>query len=394
MRSHFSESEQAFADQVEGFIAEHWLHKADSRRRLRAWLNDDDTQGLRQQWYQAVVAAGWAVPHWPRKFGGCKWSATQLHIWFSACVRHQTPSVLNFATAYVGPLLMEFGNAQQQALLPQIARFEAGWCLGWAEPGKAVDDFELTTLIRRHQSEPSKMYVTGAKTRVVEGMQARWMLGIGRLDEKELGVFLLPLDQGGVSRTPRAALATGQPMAEIQMQKAALPAWGTLSLSTEMLRGRLSGLAQSDFTSLADSAALVDQVQRLKAQLQNENNVELGLVRDCDALAVEVLGLQAMEQRIIQSNSENSSNDLPPTAVRLRAQSLWSKLSELQIAAFGYYALPFVDGALSDNEGPIDPRRSSGDMDMTMVMRRMLSPTIATELALDPRDALAQEHDQ
>ena len=87
------------------------------------------------------------------------------------------------------------------------------------------------------------MQVTGAKTRVVEGMQALWMLGIGRLDEKEIGVFLLPLDQGGVSRTPKAALATGQPMAEIQMQDAVLPAWGTLSLSTEMLRRRLSGLA-------------------------------------------------------------------------------------------------------------------------------------------------------
>ena len=117
-------------------------------------------------------------------------------------------------------------------------------------------------------------------------------------------------------------------------------------------------------------------------------------MRDCDALAVEILGLKAMEQRIVQSNGAKSSNDLPPTAVRLRAQSLWSKLSELQIAAFGYYALPFVDGALSDNEGPIDPRRSSGDMDMTMVMRRMLSPNVATELALDPRDVLAQEHDQ
>ena len=394
MRSEFSESEQAFADQVEGFITEHWLDRADPQRRLRAWLNDDDTQALRRHWYQALVAAGWAVPHWPAQFGGCKWSAAQLHIWFSACIRHQTPSVLTFATAYVGPLLMEFGNSQQQELLPQIARFEASWCLGWAEPGKMLDDFALTTRIRQHQSKPGQMQVTGAKTRVVEGMQALWMLGIGRLDEKEIGVFLLPLDQGGVSRTPKAALATGQPMAEIQMQDAVVPAWGTLSLSTEMLRRRLSGLAESDLTSLADSGALTDQVQRLKAQLENEDNVEQGLVRDCDALAVEILGLKAMEQRIVQSNGAKSSNDLPPTAVRLRAQSLWSKLSELQIAAFGYYALPFVDGALSDNEGPIDPRRSSGDMDMTMVMRRMLSPNVATELALNPRDVLAQEHDQ
>ena len=178
MRSEFSESEQAFADQVEGFITEHWVDRADPPRRLRAWLNDDDTQALRRHWYQALVAAGWAVPHWPAQFGGCNWSAAQLHIWFSACIRHQTPSVLTFATAYVGPLLMEFGNSQQQALLPKIARLEASWCLGWAEPGKMLDDFALTTRIRRHQSDPGKMYVTGTKTRVVEGMQALWMLSL------------------------------------------------------------------------------------------------------------------------------------------------------------------------------------------------------------------------
>jgi hypothetical protein len=92
-----------------------------------------------------------------------------------------------------------------------------------------------------------------------------------------------------------------------------------------------------------------------------------------------------MEQRSL------TDSKLPPTMVRLRAQALWGKLSELQIAAFGYYALPFVDSALADNEGPVDNTRPMGEMDMTIVMRRMLSPTIATELGLDLRDSLAQE---
>ena len=115
------------------------------------------------------------------------------------------------------------------------------------------------------------------------------------------------------------------------------------------------------------------------------------LLRDCDALVVEVLGLKVMEQRALSPQRKDSGAQLPRAAVRLRAQGLWDKLSELQIAAFGYYALPFVDSVLADNEGSIDPRRSSGDLDMTMVMQRMLSPTIATELGLDPRDTLAQQ---
>ena len=50
------------------------------------------------------------------------------------------------------------------------------------------------------------MHVTGTKTRVVEVCK-RFGCCIGRLDEKEIGVFIA-LDQGGVSRTPKAALAT------------------------------------------------------------------------------------------------------------------------------------------------------------------------------------------
>ncbi|NCF34300.1 MAG: hypothetical protein GWP50_12135, partial [Proteobacteria bacterium] len=296
-----------------------------------------------------------------------------------------------FATAHVGPLLIEYGNREQKALLLKIAAFEESWCLGWAERGAVVDDYALSTRAIQEAQGKGITYVNGAKTRVLDGMHANWMICVALSAQHKPCVMLVPLQQKGINRTPKAALSTGQPMAEIEMRKAMVPTWGTLAVTTQTLRAGLSGFIETDLSSLADGAALAEQTQKLKQQLLSETNVEEGLLRDCDTLAIEALGLEGMEQRLLHSAIAESADTLPSTAIRLRAQTLWSKLSELQIAAFGYYALPFVDGALSDNEGAVDPRRPSGEIDMTMVMRRMLSPTIATELGLDPRDTLAQQ---
>lgn len=387
MQSQLLESEQVFADQVEQFIAQHWLNVAEPNRRMRAWLNTSDTEPLRKQWYRDVVEAGWSVPHWPQEFGGCDWSPQQLHIWLSACLKHHTPGVLTFATAHVGPLLIEYGNTEQQALLPQIAAFEESWCLGWAEQGIATDNYAVSTRMSR---TPSHISIRGTKTRVIEGMQAQWMMCIVRAEESQSqdnhsSIVLLPLQQHGIACSPKVALSTGQPMAEIVMTEALAPLWSELNIPLSELRSRLSGQTASGLAVSVDGAALMQQVQGLTNRLRGEPNMEPGLLRDCDELAIETLALLGMEQRAIVESA------LPPSVVRLRAQMLWGKLSELQIAAFGYYALPFVDSALADNEGPVDNTRPPGEMDMTMVMRRMLSPTIATELGVDLRDSLAQE---
>ena len=387
MQSQLSESEQAFADQVEQFIAQNWLNIAEPRRRMRAWLNTGDTEPLRKRWYYSVVAAGWSVPHWPEEFGGCDWSPQQLHIWLSACLKHQTPAVLTFATAHVGPLLIEYGDTAQRALLAQIAAFEETWCLGWAEQDSLSDHLGVATRVSR---TPRQLSIRGTKTRVIEGMQAHWMMCIARAEDSQAqepsgSVVLLPLQQSRITRSPQAALSSGQPMAEIVITEALAPPWGELHIPISELHKRLSGITAGDLSISVDGAALMQQAQGLANRLRGEPNMELGLLRDCDELAIEILALQGMEQRAIVDS------ELPPTLLRLRAQTLWGKLSELQIAAFGYYALPFVDGALADNEGPVDNTRPLGEMDMTMVMRRMLSPTIATELGLDPRDSLAQD---
>lgn len=391
MQSEYSETEQQFADQVERFIAEHWLNKAQPGVRHRAWSDDSQTRPLRQQWYRRVVEAGWSVPHWPTEFGGCDWTPTQQHIWFSACMRHQTPPILTFATVHVGPLLIDLEHPQRHVLLPQIASFEHAWCLGWAELGSTLDDYALKARLYQERENTGHWRLRANKTRVLDGMTAQWMLCVALDDNEHSNVVATSLQQSGVTRVPKPTLSNGQPMADIQLTDVTVPSWGRFAVPVAELRQRLSGTTEADLTALADSAALLAQTQQLKQQLQKEANLESGLLRDCDALVVEVLGLKVMEQRALSPQRKDSGAQLPRAAVRLRAQGLWGKLSELQIAAFGYYALPFVDSVLADNEGSIDPRRSSGDLDMTMVMQRMLSPTIATELGLDPRDTLAQQ---
>jgi hypothetical protein len=283
--------------------------------------------------------------------------------------------------------LIEYGDTAQRALLAQIAAFEETWCLGWAEQDSLSDHLGVATRVSR---TPRQLSIRGTKTRVIEGMQAHWMMCIARAEDSQAqepsgSVVLLPLQQSQITRSPQVALSSGQPMAEIVITEALAPPWGELHIPISELHKRLSGITAGDLSISVDGAALMQQAQGLANRLRGEPNMELGLLRDCDELAIEILALQGMEQRAIVDS------ELPPTLLRLRAQTLWGKLSELQIAAFGYYALPFVDGALADNEGPVDNTRPLGEMDMTMVMRRMLSPTIATELGLDPRDSLAQD---
>ena len=387
MQFQLFEAEQAFADQVEEFIAQHWLDVAEPRRRLSAWQNAAGSESLRQQWYRSVVEVGWSVPHWPIEYGGCDWTRKQLHIWLSACLKYQTPAVLTFATAHVGPLLIEHGNAQQRALLQRMATFEESWCLGWADRRAATDSYGVNTRILR---TPRQISISGTKTRVIDGMTAAWMMCVtggegNEPNENRSSIVLLPLDQKGVKRDPKAALSTGRAMAEIVLNNALAASWATLDVPLDELRRRLTGLAPNDLSALADSAALTEQVRQLKDRVAADPNMEFGLLRDCDALAIEASALLGMEQRAI------TQGELPLPAVRLRAQTLWGKLSELQIAAFGYYAMPFVDSALADNEGAVDNTRPVGEMDMTMVMRRMLSPAIATELGVDLHDSIAQE---
>src|SRR5579863_6135293 len=54
-------------------------------------------------------ARGWAVPHWPREWGGQNWSPVQLYLYQDEMQQASVPAPLPFNVNMLGPVIAQFG---------------------------------------------------------------------------------------------------------------------------------------------------------------------------------------------------------------------------------------------------------------------------------------------
>lgn len=88
---------------------------------------DSPTPAEVSRWHQAVVNKGWSAPEWPVLVGGPGWSQTEIFLWYVTTAEFNCPQPDDYALQVVAPLLLEFGNSDQQRLLAQILNRTATW---------------------------------------------------------------------------------------------------------------------------------------------------------------------------------------------------------------------------------------------------------------------------
>ncbi|MCC3262418.1 acyl-CoA dehydrogenase family protein, partial [Paenibacillus polymyxa] len=97
-------------------------------------------------WHNVLADQGWGAPNWPVEHGGTGWNALQRLIFEVECFKAGAPRLLPFGLSMIGPVLMKYGSAQQQArFLPRMIRVEDWWCQGYSEPGSGSDLASLKT---------------------------------------------------------------------------------------------------------------------------------------------------------------------------------------------------------------------------------------------------------
>ena len=149
----FTTEEQAFRDQVRSWVhtslpsdISHKVHNA-----LR--LSRDD----HQRWAKILGAKGWLGYGWAPEFGGPGWTATQKHLFEEECALAGAPRVIPFGPVMVAPVIMAFGNAeQQQRFLPGIASGDVWWSQGYSEPGAGSDLASLKCKARSEERRVGK----------------------------------------------------------------------------------------------------------------------------------------------------------------------------------------------------------------------------------------------
>jgi alkylation response protein AidB-like acyl-CoA dehydrogenase len=187
----YTPEQEAFRSEVRSFFAN--AVPKEMRRKLLDGRRPD--RGEVVQWQRTLNAKGWAVPGWPKAWGGCDWSPIQHTIFQEEQAAAPAPPALPFNVNMIGPVLIAFGTEQQKGrFLPRIANLDDWWCQGFSEPGSGSDLASLSTYARK---EGDNYVVNGQKIWTTYAQYADWIFCLVRTDrdvKKQSGISFLLID--------------------------------------------------------------------------------------------------------------------------------------------------------------------------------------------------------
>ncbi|MGQ7958053.1 acyl-CoA dehydrogenase family protein [Pseudomonas sp. SP16.1] len=188
------------------------------RAEVRAWLQAnvpaeplqsfDCAEGFAQHraWEAKLNEGRWGMVTWPTALGGRGCDLIEWLIFEEEYYRAGAPARVNQNGIFLlGPTLMEYGTAEQQArFLPKMATGEEIWAQGWSEPNAGSD---MAAIRCRAERQGDHYVINGQKTWSTRAVWADWLFGLFRSEPGSsrhhgLTFILLPLDSPGITVRP------------------------------------------------------------------------------------------------------------------------------------------------------------------------------------------------
>jgi alkylation response protein AidB-like acyl-CoA dehydrogenase len=202
-----SQEHLAFRDEVRGWIQSAMPPHIEKKAAVDGNFKQDEVM----EWHKILYEKGWIAPHWPDKFGGPGFDATQRFIFTEELEMAGTPQLSPFGLVMVGPLLMQFGNEEQQKrYLPKILSGEEVWCQGYSEPNAGSDLASLK--LSAVDDGKGNFVLNGQKTWTTYAQYADWIFLLARTDpdvKKQAGISFILADMKTDGITVKPFLTTG-----------------------------------------------------------------------------------------------------------------------------------------------------------------------------------------
>jgi alkylation response protein AidB-like acyl-CoA dehydrogenase len=310
----------------------------------------------REQYVEAqriLNAAGLAVPHWPKEWGGRDWSPLQRHIWREEMQLASVPEPLAFNTSMIGPVIAAFGNqAQKERFLPATANLDIWWCQGFSEPDAGSDLASLRTAAVR---EGDEYVVNGQKTWTTLGQHADWIFCLVRTDptaeKKQRGISMLvfPMDTPGVTLRPIELIDGGFEVNEVFFEDVRVPAENLIGEENRgwdyakfLLGNERVGIARVGFTK-----RLLAHAKELAAGISDGGRPLIADPRMAGRIAElenELLALELTALRVV-AHSDGGKPHPASSVLKLRGSELQQAATELVVDIAGPLSLAsFADG--------------------------------------------------
>ena len=342
MRFDLTPEQRVFKEEVETFLARNLPPEVAAKVKRGASVSKEELT----QWTRTLNAKGWAAPAWPVEHGGTGWNLVQRHIFDVACRAAHAPALSGFGFNMVGPAIIKFGTAEQQAdWLPKILNADMWFCQGYSEPQAGSD---LASVRTRAEKDGDDYVVNGSKIWTSGAEMADWIFCLVRTNpdvqqQKGISFLLFDITSPGVAVEPLYAF-NGKRL------------WNQVFF--EDVRVSIAQrLGDEDRGWTVAKSLLGDE--RLMVSRVAENKRVLGVVKEAVAeqaargvmlpksvqseiseLEIRLQALEATSLRILTEADSGAQIGAEPSMLKLKGSELVQAQDELLFRLVDYLALP------------------------------------------------------
>ncbi|MES2633206.1 MAG: acyl-CoA dehydrogenase family protein [Pseudomonadota bacterium] len=341
----FTPEEQKFREDVRAWVRSNLPQDISKKVHNALRLSRDDMQ----KWARILGKKGWLGYGWPAQFGGPGWNSIQKHLFEEETALAGAPRIVPFGPVMVAPVIMAFGNAeQQQRFLPGIASGEVWWSQGYSEPGSGSD---LASLKTRAERRGDKYIVNGQKTWTTLAQHGDWIFCLVRTSTEgkpQTGISFLLIDMKspGVTVRPIIMLDGEHEVNEVFFDNVEVPAENLIG---EENKGwtYAKHLLSHERTNIADVNRAKRELERVKRIAKAEGVYEDRRFRDEIAkLEVDVVALEMMVLRVLAAEKSGKNSLDIAGLLKIKGSEIQQRYSELMMLAAGPYAVPFIQEAM------------------------------------------------
>ena len=261
----------------------------------------------------------------------------------------------------VGPVIMAFGNeAQKKQHLPPILASEIWWCQGYSEPGSGSD---LASLQMKCEDKGDHYLLNGSKIWTTQAQWADWMFNLVRTDTKVkpqqgISFILVDMKTPGIKVEPLVTLDVPMP----GQQEINQVFYNDVKVPKENLIGEVNkGWDYAKYLlsferGNAYGPGLKRAINKVR-KIASQTGVDGAALLDdpafrsrVDELEIQVSALEYFELRMFSAMSAGQRPGAEASMLKCNGTDLQQAISELSVEAIGYYAMPFVQRHLRQQQ--------------------------------------------
>lgn len=341
----YSPQEQAFQAEVQAFLAEALPSDISNRVASGAGATRDDME----RWHAILNEKGWLGGTWPVEHGGQGWGPIELHIFEEESALANAPRIVPFGLKMLGPVLMQFGTAAQQAeYLPRILDGRDWWCQGYSEPGAGSD---LASLKTRADRDGEHYIVNGQKTWTTLGQYANRIFCLVRTKfegkpQEGISFLLMDLDMPGIEMRPIRLIEGGYEVNEVFFTDVRVPV-GNLVGEENMGWTIAKYLLGHERTNIAGTGFSVQAYAQLKDLAQRVTRNGKPLIQNplfaarMASVEAELEAMKITNLRMLSTAATGGRLTHEPSMLKIKGTVIRQELNDLARRALGPAAAPF-----------------------------------------------------